>query len=277
MRLMSRLDEDFKDNMERILAEQADYMFEMEREFINLVLTEDSTGNFLDIGCGNGLYLSLIRKAYPSLTLKGIDSNPELLASALKLAKTKPLNNTTIQGEDIFTYQPSQKFDYIFHRLTAQYFPDKAQKLLDKVDSLLNPGGCYFFIEPDDEYAVIDQNFPGASKLLQAVGQIIGYKGRHFSRIMLPLLEKKGFTKIRYKVGMVNQYSHPDKDKFYELLYIWARGLHMLDSSIYSDEDLRNFKKEIIEAQAAPGMIASIPICFVAAYKPGENDESTNF
>lgn len=99
-------------------------------------------GDFLDIGCANGLLLAcLIEWAGErgvTLTPHGIDFVPELV----KLAKARfPENAANFEVANAFDWQPSQQYTYV-HTL-LEYVPKKQQPayLQRVLDEVVAPGG----------------------------------------------------------------------------------------------------------------------------------------
>lgn len=103
-----------------------------------------------DLGCGQGVALHLMAKAFPKSTFTGIDNHSEAINTAGKLAKKMNLSNITfmeldasaIYGKEEFT----QKFDYIcaFDSIHDQSYPLKALK---GIRYMLAPGGMFSMVD----------------------------------------------------------------------------------------------------------------------------------
>jgi ubiquinone/menaquinone biosynthesis C-methylase UbiE len=102
----------------------------------------------LDIGCGTGTLVTLIKRLYPGADVVGLDPDPQALARARKKAARAGISIRLDQGfSDALPY-PDASFDrvfssFMFHHLQAE---DK-EKTLREVRRVLKPGGSLHLLD----------------------------------------------------------------------------------------------------------------------------------
>ncbi|MBF0511765.1 MAG: methyltransferase domain-containing protein [Candidatus Omnitrophica bacterium] len=100
--------------------------------------------NYLEIGCGHGLYLSQALKIFPKANIDVVD----ISASSLAMARLFTLSERPryIQA-DIHDVQESEKYDFITLGEVLEHVQDP-KKILAKVNALLKPQGLLFVTAP---------------------------------------------------------------------------------------------------------------------------------
>jgi len=100
--------------------------------------------NFLDLGCGTGVFLEEVKRNWAGLNVTGLDLSPAYLGKArARLNRFGKVDFVQSAAED--TGRVSAAYDmisavYLFHEL-----PPKVRKLvLREVARLLRPGGLFF-------------------------------------------------------------------------------------------------------------------------------------
>jgi trans-aconitate 2-methyltransferase len=73
----------------------------------------------VDLGCGPGNSAAMLRQRWPTAELVGLDSSPEMIATA---SKTYPDEKWTLA--DIATWLPDTPFDLVFSNATLQWLPN---------------------------------------------------------------------------------------------------------------------------------------------------------
>ncbi len=78
----------------------------------------------LDLGCGPGHLSAVLRRRWPGAAITGIDSSPEMIASA---TEADP-DGTYLVG-DLTDYRPADKPDLIVSNAALQWVPDHLRQL----------------------------------------------------------------------------------------------------------------------------------------------------
>jgi len=92
----------------------------------------------LEIGIGTGRIAAKVAPFCRHLT--GIDISPKTIERAKENLKEYP--NISFVCDDFVHYSFNEAFDIIYSSLTMMHFEDK-QKVISKVDALLNEGGVF--------------------------------------------------------------------------------------------------------------------------------------
>ena len=149
----------------RVLTPLYDSFFKVtmrEELFKRQLITEaeiQSGQRVLDLGCGTGTLTIMIKKAYPSSEVVGIDGDPQILEIARRKAGEA---GTSIKFDEGMAYKlpySDNSFDrvfssLVFHHLTAQ---DKERTLVE-IYRVLKPKGEFHladFGQPKGAYAKI--------------------------------------------------------------------------------------------------------------------------
>lgn len=96
----------------------------------------------LDIGCGNGHFLRLVKDRVPGIRAVGIDQNE----SAVNLAKDKP--GLEVDCANLYTYQTTIKYDFITLWGVLEHAKDPGS-VLWKVKGWLSRGGKIIVCVPN--------------------------------------------------------------------------------------------------------------------------------
>jgi ubiquinone/menaquinone biosynthesis C-methylase UbiE len=102
----------------------------------------------LEIGCGTGSLLLLVKKAQPTADVVGLDPDPNALAIARRKARRAGVELSLDQGfADALPY-PDASFDrvlssFMFHHLSR----DVKEKTLREVRRVLKPGGRFHMVD----------------------------------------------------------------------------------------------------------------------------------
>lgn len=125
---------------------------ERSRPFFDLLsrVPDDDVRSVADLGCGPGDLTCTLLTRWPGATIWGVDSSPEMLASAAKLP---PHPHLHFVQADLAVWQPEKPLDRIISNAALQWVPHHAT-LLTRLVSLLAPRGAlavqmpYNFAEP---------------------------------------------------------------------------------------------------------------------------------
>jgi len=97
-----------------------------------------SIESMLEIGCGNGIFLSLIKQLKPNLKITGIDLNP----NAIELARKKDLNCFNFSAEE-FVKDIADKYDLVVaFEVFEHIFNPKC--FIQALSNMLKPGGYIY-------------------------------------------------------------------------------------------------------------------------------------
>jgi len=114
-------------------------------DFLNS--NEFTTKHALEIGCGEGKYLVLLKKM--GFLVEGIDSS----VTAVKITKDNLKDDSDIRVADMFSYDiPRRKYDLIFSIFSVHHgYKKQIEKVIRDIYSSLLPGGKVFVTLPDYE------------------------------------------------------------------------------------------------------------------------------
>ena len=101
-------------------------------------------GTFLDLGCGQGLLLALLREARPDLSLHGIDAHPRRVFIARRALGTDAL----VEQRDLRELGFPQGCAAVALIDVLLYLPEPERVLRAAADALA-PGGVLLVREPD--------------------------------------------------------------------------------------------------------------------------------
>jgi ubiquinone/menaquinone biosynthesis C-methylase UbiE len=102
----------------------------------------------LDIGCGTGSLIVLIKRLHPAAEISGLDPDPKALARARRKIERAGLCVQLDQGfSDELTY-PEASFDRVFSSFMFHHLQrEEKEKTLDEVRRVLRPGGSLHLLD----------------------------------------------------------------------------------------------------------------------------------
>lgn len=140
-------------NWDVLLDIQTDLLFPFELQFFLGSEVWNNAEQVLDVGCGNGYYLTKLHTYFSDKKYTGIDKSGELI----RLAKANALQgNIEFQCSDFFDYKSDKLFDAVLLRLTVQHMNGLEQMLSD-AHRMTSGNSSMIIIEPDPGRA---KNFP---------------------------------------------------------------------------------------------------------------------
>jgi trans-aconitate 2-methyltransferase len=128
-------------------AQYLKFESERARPFHDLVnrVDVDTPRRVVDLGCGPGNVTATLLDRWPTATVQGIDSSPEMIAKAGQF--TGPRLTFAVGG--IEAWQPGEPVDVIVSNAALQWVPTHAQ-LLPRWMSALSAGGALAFQVPSN-------------------------------------------------------------------------------------------------------------------------------
>ncbi|WP_373499645.1 class I SAM-dependent methyltransferase [Desulfococcus sp.] len=105
-----------------------------------------------DLGCGEGVALTLMAAAFPASRFTGIDMDPEVIRIAESAAAEAGLDNARFLVRDAAALGNGDEFENAFDYITAfDAIHDQREPLaaLKSVRRMLPPGGCFSMIDID--------------------------------------------------------------------------------------------------------------------------------
>ena len=162
---------------DQLLEAQTDVFFPHEIEFFLSCPPWSRARAVLDVGCGNGYYLSKLKTFFPQKSYTGIDVAPRLVDIAGSNAASAGI---AFHAADFFDYRPDQRFDVVLMRLIGQHMRGIGD-VLERAGELLNEGGSVVVIEPDPDNFANRPRTPMFDELLRAVKTHAGQQERNKS------------------------------------------------------------------------------------------------
>ena len=102
----------------------------------------------LDIGCGTGTFVVLLKQTYPSLKIVALDPDPKALARARRKATRAGVPIRFDRGFADSLQYPAQSFDAIFSSFMFHHLEtDTRGKTLREVARVLQPGGRFHLLD----------------------------------------------------------------------------------------------------------------------------------
>ena len=132
-------------NWDQLLQLQTEMFLPSEIKFFLSCKEWLDAQSVLDVGCGNGAYISKIAHHFPEKTYLGIDTSPELISVA---RQRKAAPSLCFEQRDFYEFQSEELFDVVVMRLIVQHLKG-FEPVLCQASRLLKPGGSLVIIEPD--------------------------------------------------------------------------------------------------------------------------------
>jgi ubiquinone/menaquinone biosynthesis C-methylase UbiE len=147
----------------------------------------------LDIGCGTGTLVTLIKRLYPAVEIVGLDPDPRALTRARKKAARAEVPIHFDQGFSDELPYPDASFDrvlssFMFHHLGSGY----REKSLREVRRVLKPGGALHLAD----FAHPEGHDRGLSHMIHSSNHL----KENSDRSILGLMNQAGFAQPT-KVG----------------------------------------------------------------------------
>ncbi len=102
----------------------------------------------LEIGCGTGTLLTLMKRLYPRVDIVGLDPDPKALARAKRKSLKAAIDIQLDQGFSDELPYPNASFDRVFSSFMFHHLPEEEkQKTLQEVRRVLKRGGSFHMVD----------------------------------------------------------------------------------------------------------------------------------
>lgn len=102
----------------------------------------------LDIGCGTGTFVVLIKRLYPSVDVAGLDPDPKALGRARRKAERAGVPIRFDQGSADALPYPDAAFDRVFSSMMFHHLPAEVKDgALQEARRVLKPSGRLEFLD----------------------------------------------------------------------------------------------------------------------------------
>ena len=166
------------------------YADERGRPFVELLarIGAEAPARVVDLGCGPGSLTSLLAQRWPEADVLGLDSSPEMIATALG-------NDDGVRYEvaDLRDWDPDDRVDVLVTNATLQWVPDH----LDLVSSLVArvaPGGWFAMQVPgnfDEPSHTLRHGLEAEAPYAEQLGDVArpaSYDAATYLRALRPVL-----------------------------------------------------------------------------------------
>lgn len=112
-----------------------------------------TSGEVLDVGCGDGLFTNELAVTRPAMRLTGIDVSPQGISDAERMKRHLGLDNVTFMAADVSAVDtfPDRRFDLVMVLDVLEHLRDPAA-LIQTVARLLKADGTLLVSVPTPNY-----------------------------------------------------------------------------------------------------------------------------
>ncbi|WP_042170829.1 class I SAM-dependent methyltransferase [Paenibacillus gorillae] len=188
--------------------------FEQENELFFRFLEKESS-TLIDVGCGNGDYLSRLHDAYPDLSLTGLEYEAGIFKKAVH--KQTDRLNFYLSSYESASIEPSSA-GAIVARLVMQHISDRIQ-FAEWAYKCMVPGGRLLLLDVDDNALQLNDRLPLFSQLYVQSRQSIQLKSWLSFADQLKLeMTHTGFTHSRTERYRLKAEDRETKRKLYRYM-----------------------------------------------------------
>jgi ubiquinone/menaquinone biosynthesis C-methylase UbiE len=145
----------------------------------------------LDVGCGTGTLITLLKHLYPEIDVVGLDPDPKALGRARRKAERAGVSVQLKQGfYDALEY-PADSFDHVFSSFMFHHLENgQKEEMLREIRRVLKPGGYLHLLDFGGPESAVDRS---SSRWLHSHSRL---KDNSASRI-LTLMTEAGFVDVK--------------------------------------------------------------------------------
>jgi ubiquinone/menaquinone biosynthesis C-methylase UbiE len=144
----------------------------------------------LDLGCGTGTFVVLVKRLHPNVEVAGLDPDPKALARATRKAERKAVSIRFDQGFSDRLPYPDASFDRVFSSFVFHHLPsEEKEPTLREVRRVLKPGGSLHMLDfggPENAHGYVTRLIHSARRLQD------NSEGR-----VLDLMKRAGFAQVK--------------------------------------------------------------------------------
>ncbi len=172
----------------------------------------------LEIGCGNGSNLPLLRRANPSVTYTGIDIEPQAIAAAKKSYSNDAHTQFLVMGGSSID-RVGENFDLIFTKLVLWSIGPNWIDTLHEAYRLLAPGGSFYALEPCNQFIELQPEKRSTKAWMQAWDKAASQNGldSYIGTKVAGAMHEVGFSNIGTKFHPVIALGH-DQTKYKSII-----------------------------------------------------------
>jgi ubiquinone/menaquinone biosynthesis C-methylase UbiE len=149
----------------------------------------------LDVGCGTGSFVTLLKRLYPQVDVVGLDPDGKALARARRKAEGAAVSVEFVQGFSDALKYPDASFDrvfssFMFHHLETH----EKERTLREVCRVLKPGGRLHLLD-------FDVPRSGAQHLVSRLLYSHGYLRDNTESQIVAFMNQAGFRDAKRVAG----------------------------------------------------------------------------
>jgi len=183
------------------LSMQADVAWAMERAQL-LSVGLKPTDRVIDVGCGPGHLSCRIAELVPEGSVVGVDTDPDLLASARQSAAAKGLERVSFARSwaDGMPLETASA-DFAYARFLLQHVPQPVE-VVREMSRVVQPGGTVMVVDTDDGGILVHPEPAGLKQLLDASrdGQAAQGGDRLIGRKLSQHMTRAGLENVQVQV-----------------------------------------------------------------------------
>jgi len=167
-----------------------------------------TTNSILDLGCGNGTQLFLIRKKVgQKMKLTGVDPSEDMIDIARKKNDKKKTGIEFFAGAGEDLLFENESFDWVISSLTFHHLPKQIKKeTLQNIFRVLKTNGHLLI----SDFGVVTTLF---GKVPRHFLKKHAYVKENLDGILVPLLKDAGFRKVRVAANQFGIIQHIEATK----------------------------------------------------------------
>jgi SAM-dependent methyltransferase len=254
-------------DLQTLWNRQLDYQVrlsgEKEAEYLRQLPAFQKARRVLEVGAGNGAFLTYLASGSLTREFHGIDLSSEMVQTARRRAQK--LDNVTFAKGDIFAADPDEmgKFDLVVARLVVQHLSD-LDRFLKMVSQMLNANGTLVIAEADDDGITLEPHVEKVESIL-AIARRKQPKGgpKRALRLLRKIAPDHGFE-IESQDTVKSVASGPEKAT---VVKMWE-NLSLLLTKVYNvTSDRKEVHKALKRWQSLPDAKGSFTFQYLTLKK----------